>query len=205
MPLKVTVQTSLAARNGPLRVAKLPDRQAGRVVHAIDGVDREPLEQPLLDHRPAAAEPLLRGLEDEMHVAAEIAVLGEIARRAEQHRGMAVVAAGVHLAGNGRADARGPSISWICSASRSARSPIARWPGRLPFERADDAGLADALGDLDAPGAQLLGDQRGGAHLLEAGLGMAVDVAADLDQFGLVGLQLVDDVVAHESSHFLEF
>ena len=63
---------------------------------------REPLHQAVLDHRLAAGAALLRRLEDHDRGAGEIAGLGEIARGAEQHRGMAVMAAGMHLAGHGR-------------------------------------------------------------------------------------------------------
>ncbi len=44
---------------------------------------------------------------------------------------------------------------------------------------ADHAGLADAGGDLDAPFLELLGDDAAGALLLEAQLGVGMDVAAD--------------------------
>ncbi len=74
------------------------DRDPRLVVHRKDGVAGKFLEQPLLHHDPAAAIALLAGLEDEMHGALEIARPGEIARGAEQHRRVPVMAAGVHLA-----------------------------------------------------------------------------------------------------------
>ncbi len=58
-----------------------PDRPARSIVHAVDRVHWEALEQPLLDHDPAAAEPFLRRLKDEMHLAGEISAFCEIARR----------------------------------------------------------------------------------------------------------------------------
>ncbi len=58
----------------------------------------ESLHQPVLDHGLAAAAALLRRLEDHHRGAGEIARLGEIARGAQQHGGVAVMAAGVHLA-----------------------------------------------------------------------------------------------------------
>ena len=67
-------------------------------MHAEHLLGREALEQALLDHHPAARLHLLGGLEDEVDGAGEVAGLGEVARGAEQHRGVAVVAAGVHPA-----------------------------------------------------------------------------------------------------------
>ena len=74
------------------------DRNARAVVHAVDLLDAETLHQPVLDHRGGAGAALLGRLEDHDRVAGEIPGLGEIARRTEQHRGVAVMAAGVHLA-----------------------------------------------------------------------------------------------------------
>jgi hypothetical protein len=45
------------------------------------------------------------------------------------------------------------------------------------LEPADEAGLADAAMDLAAEGLELLGDEVGGALLLEAQLRMRMDVA----------------------------
>ena len=68
-------------------------------MHAVDLLDAETVHQPVLDHRGGARAALFGRLEDHDRIAGEIPGLGEIARRAEQHRGVAVMAAGVHLAG----------------------------------------------------------------------------------------------------------
>ena len=65
--------------------------------------------------------------------------------------------------------------------------------GPPPANRSHDPGLGEALGDVDSPGAQLVGDDPGGARLLERGLRMAMDVATNCDQFGLIGLEGVED------------
>src|SRR3546814_17800825 len=65
---------------------------------AVDRADRELFEQPLLHHDAAAALVLLGGLEDEGDATIEIARLGEVLGGAQQHRRVAVVTAGVHLA-----------------------------------------------------------------------------------------------------------
>ena len=81
---------------------ELADRQARHVVHAEHLVDAEALHHAVLDHLVAAAAAFLGRLEDDRHRAGEIARLGEIFGGAEQHRGVAVMAAGMHLAGDGR-------------------------------------------------------------------------------------------------------
>ena len=84
-------------RTGPDR--ERADRNARTVMHAVDLIDGEAVHQPVLDHRRGAGAALFRRLKDHDRVAGEIPGLGEIAGRAEQHRGMAVMAAGMHLAG----------------------------------------------------------------------------------------------------------
>ena len=79
---------------------ELADRQARHVVHAEDAVDAEALHHAFLDHLVAAAAAFLGRLEDDRHRAREVPRLGEIFRRTQQHGGVAVMAAGVHLAGN---------------------------------------------------------------------------------------------------------
>ncbi len=86
----------------PLAQRELADGKTRQIVLAVDRVDGEALEQPLFDHFAPAALALLGGLENEGDRAGEIAMLGEIARLAEQHRGMAVVPASVHLPWNRR-------------------------------------------------------------------------------------------------------
>ena len=95
-------------RSGPRR--ELADRQARNVVQAEHFFDAEALHHAVLDHLVAAAAAFFGRLEDDRDRAGEIACLGEILRRAEQHGGVAVMAAGVH-------DAR------ASSRRRGARSP----------------------------------------------------------------------------------
>ena len=83
---------------GPGPDRKRADRNARAVMHAVDLLDAEAVHQPVLDHRLGARAALFRRLENHHRIAGEIARLGEIARRAQQHRGMAVMAAGMHLA-----------------------------------------------------------------------------------------------------------
>src|SRR6187551_218370 len=70
---------------------KLSHWKARIIMHAVDFLDAEALHQPVLDHGLAASTPLLRRLEDDDRRAGKIARFGEITRRPEQHRGMAIV------------------------------------------------------------------------------------------------------------------
>ena len=93
-----------------------------------------------------------------------------MARGAEQHGRVAVVATGVHLAGNCRA-VRGPcdllNVERIHIGAQRDHA-VASEPA---LERADDARFGDSLDHLEAPRAQPFSDQRRGTNLLEAGLG----------------------------------
>lgn len=83
----------------PFAQRELAEGQVRLVVEREDGVAGEFLEQPLLHHDLRPAEILLRRLEDQVHRAVEIAPLGNRLGRAEQHGGVAVMTAGMHLAG----------------------------------------------------------------------------------------------------------
>src|SRR5262249_32139134 len=61
--------------------------------------------------------------------------------------------------------------------------------GPLALQGADHAGLAQPAMDLDAPRSEPVGDDLGGPLLLEGGLGMAMDIAADGGEIGLLGGQ----------------
>ena len=82
---------------------ELAHRQTWPVVHAKYRIDRKLIEQTLFDHYPRTAIGFLSGLEDEHHRAIEIRFVvcttcRQVLRRAKQHGGMAVVAAGMHAA-----------------------------------------------------------------------------------------------------------
>ena len=83
-------------RAGPHR--ELAHIQAGAVMHAVNHITGKLFEQAVFDHGGGAADTFLRRLEYEMHLTVEIHGFGQIAGRPQQHSGMAVVAAGMHLA-----------------------------------------------------------------------------------------------------------
>jgi len=134
-----------------------------------------------------APPPFFGGLEDQVHRAVEIAVPREVLRRRQQHGGVAVVAAGVHLAGDGAGVREGVELGHrqrIHVGAQADRSSMLR--GRFAavpaVHDADHAGRSQPSVDRYAPFGELGGHQIGGAHLLEAQLGMSVDVAPQLSQ-----------------------
>ena len=156
--------------------------EVGRVVQAVDLVAGKFLEQPVLDHGAGAAEAFFGRLEDEMHGAVEIPGLGEIARGAEQHGGVAVMAAAVEAAGNGRAPFQ-IGVLFHRQRVHVGAQADALGAAALALEHADHAGAAEAAMHLDAPLRQLVGDDAGGADFLEADFGMRVQIAADRGEF----------------------
>ena len=85
-------------------------------------------------------------------------VLGQVARRAEQHGGVAVVAAGVHAAVVAASGARTRSSrGWAARPCRRA----GRWRGdRAGAQHADDAGAAEAAMHFEPERREPVGDQR---------------------------------------------
>ncbi len=83
-------------------MANSPAASPGRIVHAVKLLDAETLDEPVVDHRLGAGATFLGRLKHQNDGAGKIACLGEVSRRAQQHGGVTVMTAGVHLAGIGR-------------------------------------------------------------------------------------------------------
>ena len=183
-PLMRMSQRSEAASSGPGSRRDLADRDARLVVHRKDRIARKFVEQPLLDHDPAAAAALFGRLKDQMHGALEVAGRGEVSGGAEQHRRVPVMAAGVHLAVFGRA------VGEIVHLVDRQRVHIGAQPDRrrriAAPDRADDPGPGEPAMHLAAELGELGRDQVGGALLGEGEFGMGVDVAADRGQFVVI-------------------
>ena len=167
----------------------------GTVMHAVDLLDAETVHQPVLDHRGGTRAALFGRLEDHDRVAGEIPGFGEITGRTQQHRGMAVMAAGVHQA------RRLGGIRQVGFLLDRQRVHVGAQPdhldvalaGRLlALDDADDAGLAEPGGDLVA--AELPQAIRheccSAVHFIQQ-FGIFMDIAAP----GLnIGLQIGDAV-----------
>ncbi len=80
----------------------MPGLHARPIVNAEHRIDGEAFEKLIRDHGLGSCAAFFGRLEDEDNSAIELAVLGEMLGRAEQHRGVSVVAAGVHTPGMGR-------------------------------------------------------------------------------------------------------
>ena len=170
------------------------DRQSRHVVHAVDLLDVPALHQPVVDHRLAAGAAFLGGLEDDHRRAVEIARLGEVAGRPEEHRGVAVMAAGMHAP----VDRRGPGLAGGLAERQGVH--VGAEPDHLaacrfpPADDADHAGPADAGRYLvDAEGAELLGDGRRRAVDLVEDLGVAMEVAPPGDDIIVELGKAIDD------------
>ena len=147
-----------------------------KVMNRVNRLDRKTLEQAVVDHRPRTRAVLLGGLEDEYRAAVEIALFREISRGAEQHRGMPVVAAGVHLA-----VVHGAVIEFVPLVNQQ-RIHVGAQPERAPAlslaQYADDAGFTDFGVHLEPEIAQQACHLVGGALFLEGEFRVAVDVMA---------------------------
>jgi hypothetical protein len=97
------VEERAAGHHRPALHVEAAHLQLGPVVHAEDGVAGETREQAVVDHRLGAAQAFLGRLEDEVHRAVETFRQRQVRGRAQQHGGVAVVAAGVHQPGVARA------------------------------------------------------------------------------------------------------
>ncbi len=168
------------------------DGQARPVVHAVDCLDGEAGKQPVLDHDAAAALVLLGRLEDEIDGAGEIAGFGEIARRAQQHRRVPVMAAGMHLAGDRRDVFEAVHLVDMERVHVGPQRDGAGGGG-APLKRADDARAGEAARDLDPVGLKLRGDEGGRLVLFEGGLGAGMDAPPPCRHIAVKFGNAVDD------------
>jgi hypothetical protein len=185
-PFDVDVDTIRRGEQRPGPDSEGADRQAGRVVHPVDFLDPEPLHQAVPHHLAAAAAPLLRRLENHHRRAGEIAGLGEIFGRAEQHGRVPVMAAGVHLAGRRGAVRQVGLLGDRQRVHVGAQSdhPSARPRLFAPADHADHAGAADAGHHvIAAERLQFLGDQARGAMHIELQFRVRVQVAPPSGDF----------------------
>ena len=125
------------------------DRQAWEIMHAVDLINGKTGDQPVLHHGLGAGAALLRRLEDHHRGAGEIARLGEVFGRSQQHRGVAVVAAGVHLAGHRRL-VRQAGLLLERQRIHVGAQPHHLAAGLAAADDADDPGAADARHDIVA-------------------------------------------------------
>ncbi len=165
----------------------VPGGMPGQLCMRVDRLDREAVEQAVFDHRPGAGEAFLARLEDQHGGAVEVARLGQVARGADQHRGVAVVAAAVHQAGRGGLP--GEVVVLRSSAARPCRRAgrsCGRWPCCGRGSRRPRRSCRCRCGSRRRRRACSAScDARRGVDLLEAEFGMRVQVAAERGELGM--------------------
>src|ERR1700682_107403 len=164
-------------------------------MHSKDLIDGKTVHQPVPDHRGSAGAALFRWLKDHNRIAREIPGLREITGRTEQHRGMPVMAAGMHLAG------RFGGVSEIGLLLDRQRIHIGAQPDHLDIasagrfaalDDADDAGAAETCGDSAAAEfPQALRHECRSAMYVVQQFGMLMDIPAPSLN---IGLQIGDAV-----------
>ena len=161
------------------------DRHAGPVVQTEYRVHGEFVKQAVFDHLARAAATLFGGLEDQHHGAIEMLVFGQMLGCCQQHGGVAVVAASVHLAGVFAGVGKG--IGFIDGQCVHVGTQADAAFAVAVFDDADHAGGAHATVNFNAPLGQLACHHIGGALFLETQFGVGVDVAAHSNDAGGFG------------------
>ena len=161
-------------------------------MHPENFLDAEAVHQPVIDHGLAASAAFFRRLEDDNGRAGEIPGLREIAGGTEQHGGVAVMAAGVHLSRNGRLVRQ---VARLLDRKRihvGAQADGLAGPALLAADNADHAGAPETGHDLVAAERLefLCNGPRRAVHVVLQ-LGVHVQVAPPL---GNVGMKVGDAV-----------
>ena len=161
----------------PRRGVEIPHRGAGRIVQRIDLTDAEAFDHALSDHGLGAAAMFLGRLEDQRDCPREGARLGQVPGRAEEHRRMPVMAAGMHPARPDRGMGK-PSLLPDRQRIHVGAQADDRARGRpLPPDQRHDARGRDSLMHLvHAEFAQPRGDKGRRLVTVERELGMHVKV-----------------------------
>ncbi len=196
-PLACEPDVKLIARrhHRPGLHREVPRRNARPVVHAKHRLHRKALEQAVLDHLARAAAALFGRLEDAHHRAVEIARAGQELRCRQQHGGVAVVAAGVHLAGVLAGVGEGVELGHRQGVEVGAQADHAAIPPRVAaVDHPHHPGLAQAAMHLHAPGRQPRRHHVRRALLLKAQFGMRVQITPQRGERGGFGHDGVDEL-----------
>ncbi len=176
---------------------ELSGRKTRQIVYAEDRIHGKAIKESFLDHDARAAAAFFSRLEDEVDRTIEVTRLGEVLGRREQHRGMPVVTARMHLAGKlaGMAepvrlrDRQGVDVGPEPDGARRGAA----------FDHADDARLRPTSMDRNTPFAQDRRDTIGRAMLLKAEFRMGMKIAAKSRERSVVVLNIFDqEILFHD-------
>ena len=154
--------------------------KAGPVMQAEYRLHRKSFEQALLDHDSGTALMLLGRLKDEIDAAVEIVEFGGRNQRlggTQEHRRVAVVAAGVHASGMTGAMAENVELIQRQGVHVGAQADGAIAAAAL--QPADDTGAGQTAVHFQPQALQMRRHDVGGAPLAECQFGMAVEIAAN--------------------------
>ncbi len=148
-------------------------------MHPEHLLDAEAFHQAVVEHRLGAGAALFGGLEDDHYGPREIAALGQVARRAKQHGGVAIVAAGMHLTRDlGAVGEVGLLLDWQ-RVHVGAKPDRTRSRSLRAANDANDSSAANGGSDLvAAEGVEPVGDELGGQLDIVEELGILVDFLA---------------------------
>ncbi len=147
-------------------------------------------EQAIVDHRLCARTAFFGRLEDEDDRAVKLAMLGEMSRRAEQHRGMSVVAASVHLAVVLRAMLE--AVELLNRQRIHVGAQADRAMSVAAFQYADHARFAQPAMGFDTPRLQAFRDQISRRRFFVTEFGVSVDRSSEGLNFAVSGLDFGD-------------
>ena len=190
-PLPRTVMTtrSAEASAGPLRKPSVPSGWPGALCSAKMASQGKRWNRPSSTMRLAPPAPSSAGWKIRFSVPLKRRVSARWRAAASKRGGVAVVAAGVHLAvvaaGVGQPGGLDDGQRVHVGADADALAAVA------VAQPADDAGAAQAAVHLVAPGGQALGHQVAGGMLLEGQFGVLVDVVAQAHHLGQDGGDLL--------------
>ena len=152
-------------------------------MHTEDSIHRTLFEKAIFHHAFCATAAFFGRLEDHVDSAIEVAVLCQVMRRAEQHRRVTVMTAGVHLAGMARGVIEDVRFLHRQRIHVGAQADGARTG--TAFDDADNAGDTKAEDHRDAPLSKFFCHHIGGALLFIRKFRVRVDVAPDLLQLAV--------------------
>ena len=168
----------------------MPDRQPWAVMQPINRIAGEAFKQPIRQHGLRAAPAFFRRLENEMHRAIEIAGFRQITRGGQQHGGMPIMPAAMHLAFNAgfMREAIGFRHGQRIHIGTNPKPALA-----VPVpQHAYHTGLANAAMHLNPPGSEAFGNQRAGPHFLKPQFRMGVEITPPGGEFFLPFTDFLD-------------